>query len=33
MDFALKVELNVEKSDVLNYDQVKNEIVDKLLAI
>jgi DNA polymerase epsilon subunit 1 len=33
MDFALKIELNVDKSQVANYDEVKNDIITKLDSI
>ena len=33
MDFALKIELNVDKHLVTNYDQVRDDIVNKLESI
>jgi len=30
MDFALKIEQNVDKSLVTNYDEIKQQIIDKL---
>ena len=30
MDFALKVELNIDRNDVTNYDEIKEEIKAKL---
>ncbi len=33
MDFALKVELNVDKSLVTNYEEIKNDIMLKLEMI
>lgn len=33
MDFALKIEQNVDKSLVTNYDEIKEQIVSKLESI
>lgn len=33
MDFALKIEHNIDKSQVTNYDQIRDEIIQKLEAI
>lgn len=33
MDFALKIELNVDKALVTNYDEIRDSIVQKLEAI
>lgn len=33
MDFALEVELKVDKAKVTNYEEIKKEIIDKLVYI
>jgi DNA polymerase epsilon subunit 1 len=33
MDFALSIELNVDKTQVTNYDEVRNQILEKLTFI
>jgi hypothetical protein len=30
MDFAIKVEMNKDKSKIINYNEVKEDIVNKL---